>query len=457
MAFTAFITEQYLPCALPDIVSTIERKLLPSYEANLYHKAEMLTYPMHYGFYISSDQGSFYVSSLDLLETLNGKNAKDVCHTENDFREIEQYYHHGIIGFERNDFGRIVEMPVDRKFLDLYDNLETTWFCHIPLKLEIDITQKCNLTCIHCSRNASPNQPEDKISLQNLIDFLDRAGKLGVSTASFMGGEPTCHPEFIELAVIAKSAGIRDLSTSTNGLLIDEVLAEEMGALFGSIQVSIHGATSDTHDRIVRRPGAFVRACNTVKLLRRSNVHSLNISFTVMEDNFFEMPQMVRLAKELEVDFVRFLALFSEGRAKELHQWTQKEREGIGKTVISLRQDNLDFVRVEAGGFPPYYATPNDSAFYGCPAGRTLLAVNVDGQMGPCSNLDLTLGNIQENDVMDVWHSSTMRELRKRPTCNCSYSPVCSGGCLSNPNWEKMFSLKDGGWNSRSRAPKACG
>ncbi len=453
----AFENEQYLPCDLATIVSTRERKILPSYEAQIYHQLEMVVYPMHQGFYIGSGSGSFYVDSLKLLRAVKGKSAREVCQNESDFQEIEQYYHHGLIGFEENERGRFVEMPVAKKYLDLYEDLETTWFCHIPHKIEIDITQKCNLTCIHCSRNASPAQPEDKISLQNLIDFLDQAGKLGVPSVAFMGGEPTSHPEFIELAVIAKYAGIKDLSTSTNGYLIEEELAKKMAALFGAVQVSIHGATSETHERITRRPGSFVRACNAVKLLRKHNVPGLNISFTVMEDNFLEMPQMVQLAKELDADYVRFLVLFSQGRAKGLHQWSETEKNEIGQAITSLRQKNLGYVRVEAGGFPPYYELPKDAAFYGCPAGRTLLAVNADGQMGACSNLDLTSGNIQDHGIMEVWHSSSMRELRKRPTCNCSYTPVCSGGCLANPNWQNMFFPKNGGVNHGSRAPKACG
>lgn len=453
----SFENEQYLPCELPKIVSTINREILPSYEAKLYHNVEMFVYPMHQGYYIGSSAGSFYVNSLDLIRTINGKGAREVCEAEGDFKEIEQYYHHGIIGFEANGRGRLVEMPVAQKYLDLYKDQETTWFCHIPHKLEIDITKKCNLTCIHCSRDASPAQPGEKITLQNLVDFLDKAGKLEIPSAAFMGGEPTVHSEFIELAVIAKYAGIKDLSTSTNGYLVDKEMARKMAKLFGSIQVSIHGASRDTHEKITRRPGSFARACNAVRLLRKHNVHMLNISFTVMEHNYFEMPRMVQLAKELDADFVRFLVLFAEGRAKDLHQWSETEKNELGRTITSLRQENLDFVRVEAGGFPPYYEIPKDAAVYGCPAGRTLLAVNGDGHLGPCGNVELNLGTIQDSDIMDVWHSPTMRELRKRPACSCSYSSICSGGCLANPHWENMFLPKLGGSHHGSRASKTCG
>lgn len=72
----AFENEQYLPCDLATIVSTRERKILPSYEAQLYHQLEMVVYPMHQGFYIGSGGGSFYVDSLNLLRALKGKSAR---------------------------------------------------------------------------------------------------------------------------------------------------------------------------------------------------------------------------------------------------------------------------------------------------------------------------------------------------------------------------------------------
>lgn len=439
-----YAVEQFLPCNLSEITATIKRKVLPTHDAPVYITEELVAYPMNEGFYVEGRGGQFYIDSLDLLQSIHGKSVNDVCNNQDDLRELEQYYHHGIIGYEATSTGKITLQNVNKKYFGLYQDTETTWYSYIPLKMEIDLTKICNLTCKHCSRDASPSQNEQDMTLQDYVDLIERAGHIGVPSLSFMGGEPTCHPEFIELAVIAKVSGVRHLSTSTNGWLIDEERAQKMASLFNSIQVSLHGATSETHDSIVGKPGAFLRACNAAQLFKENDVGFLNIAFTVMKENAHEMPSMVHCAQQMDADSIRFLVLFAEGRGKLLDQWSNDEKEEISNSIKGLRQQYKEFITVEAGGFPPYCGVKPDAAFYGCPAGRTLLYVGADGEVKPCSNLPFSLGKIQEVDILDLWHSAEMVALRKRPPCTCSYTAICAGGCLGNPYWLKAF-IKKGG------------
>jgi radical SAM protein with 4Fe4S-binding SPASM domain len=247
------------------------------------------------------------VDSVELLGSLNGKSTHQICRPESDIDEIEQYYNHDLIGHDRTVGGKLSIPEIDEKYRSLYQGKETTWFSHIPLKIELDITKKCNLHCKHCSRPADSNSAEGKLTLQDYINVIEEAGKLGVPDISFMGGEPTCSPSFIQLAAYARMSGFRMFSTSTNGWLVDEKLVKDMAALFDVVQVSIHGADAETHDAIVGRSGAFDRACG---------------------------------------------------------------------------------------------------------------------------NLDKAIGNVRDDRIMDLWHSPMMIRLRNRPTCDCAYSKICSGGCL---------------------------
>ncbi|AAM04721.1 TPA: radical SAM protein [Methanosarcina acetivorans] len=436
-----FKNEQYLPCSIPEISYTYERKVISDKEAPLYLREDLFVYPMNAGFIVENNNGQFLTDSIGLLQLIRGKSVNDLCHNEKDLEEIEQYYRYGLIGYEKNTTAKLVIPEVSQKYFDFYESSQTTWFCHIPLKIELDITKKCNFHCKHCSREASPTTTEGEMSLQNYVDVIQQAGKIGIPEFSFMGGEPTCNPSFIELATIARMSGIRTLSTSTNGWLINEELAKKIAILFDSVQVSIHGADSETHDAIVGRPGAFSQACKAIELLKKHNVSSLNISCTVMNENAHQMEAMIQLARDLQVESIRFLVLFSKGRGSQLSQWKKEEKTEMANNLKTLSDKNINNLKVESGGFPPYYKIGNNAAIYGCPAGRSLMYISADGDVRACGNLDHTIGNIRDMKIMDLWHSDTMISLRKKPACDCPYTDICAGGCLANEYWSKMFNI----------------
>ncbi len=68
-------------------------------------------------------------------------------------------------------------------------------------KLEIDITYSCNLNCINCCRSCS-QAPENKHLTIDIIEkFIEDSDKKKKKWKSIhvLGGEPTLHPNFIEI------------------------------------------------------------------------------------------------------------------------------------------------------------------------------------------------------------------------------------------------------------------
>src|SRR5258708_1880072 len=96
----------------------------------------------------------------------------------------------------------------------------------------VPITSACNLDCPICY---TVNKNDDafmlsKESFQKTLDHLVRQHD-ELDIINFTGGEPTLHPELPELLRMARRAGIRRLTVSTNGLrLKDEAYVEELAA-----------------------------------------------------------------------------------------------------------------------------------------------------------------------------------------------------------------------------------
>lgn len=85
----------------------------------------------------------------------------------------------------------------------------------------VDITNRCNLTCPVCFANANaagylyePDMEHVRRMLQALRDEKPVAGRI----VQFSGGEPTIHPRFLDILRMANDMGFSHLQIATNGL-----------------------------------------------------------------------------------------------------------------------------------------------------------------------------------------------------------------------------------------------
>ncbi len=92
----------------------------------------------------------------------------------------------------------------------------------------MEITGQCNLSC-HICFAAAPSGghvPFDQISsmIDSYVSYEAEPELLQLS-----GGEPTLHPDLLEIVRYAKNLGIQDVAVSTNGLrLLEDDFAEEL-------------------------------------------------------------------------------------------------------------------------------------------------------------------------------------------------------------------------------------
>src|ERR1041384_2667180 len=85
----------------------------------------------------------------------------------------------------------------------------------------VDLTNRCNLTCPVCFANANtagylyePDVATIRTMLQALRDEKPVAGRI----VQFSGGEPTVHPDFFEVLRMAKEMGFSHTQVATNGI-----------------------------------------------------------------------------------------------------------------------------------------------------------------------------------------------------------------------------------------------
>jgi glycosidase/MoaA/NifB/PqqE/SkfB family radical SAM enzyme len=184
-----------------------------------------------------------------------------------------------------------------------------------PSRIDLSITEVCNLQCRHCITLA-PERTRSRTARTLapwLLDRLREPFELASYVGFVHGGEPLAAPIFFDvLGAIgqARRGNATTIHLLTNGLLLTE---RTSGRLFDagvrSISVSLDGALAETNDAI-RSGGRFsqiVENLRAASLLRRAvgaDVR-MGISFVILRQNAGEAARMVELCAELGLDWLK--------------------------------------------------------------------------------------------------------------------------------------------------------
>lgn len=119
----------------------------------------------------------------------------------------------------------------------LQENIELAW---------ININRTCNLRCKWCYAKGS--KYSQVMAIDDAYELLEVLHEYGIKTINLIGGEPTQHPNFINIVKQIKQMGIR-CSVVTNGLLFKDAkfLNKVKEAGVDSINVSVKGICNDDY------------------------------------------------------------------------------------------------------------------------------------------------------------------------------------------------------------------
>lgn len=179
--------------------------------------------------------------------------------------------------------------------------------------MRISITDRCNLRCRYCM----PEQIEtvamsEILTYEEITTVVREAAEIGITRVKITGGEPLVRRDASRLIGMLKDVpGIREVTLTTNGILLSEQLEELIQAGVDSINISLdtldperyHQITGfDCLDRVKAGLDAALASGVPVKInavsLKREDVEPL-----------------VALTKERPLD-VRFIELMPIGMGK---------------------------------------------------------------------------------------------------------------------------------------------
>lgn len=316
-----------------------------------------------------------------------------------------------------------------------------------PFVVVWEMTQACDLTCLHCRAEAQPLRHARELSTAEARGLIDQIADLRAGVLVLSGGDPMKRPDVFELVRYGRDHGVRMAMTpSVTPLLTDEAIRRLAAEGLSQFAVSLDGSCARIHDSFRGLDGAFARTMEVVRVAREAGL-PVQINTTVSRHNLADLPAMVELLSKLDVVLWSVFFLVPVGRGQADQRIQPEEYEQVFELLWSLRQRvpfniksteaphyrrfvlrKLKEARQE-GGNPPVvgYESMNLND------GRGFVFISHVGEVFPSGFLAVSVGNIRQSPLAELYRNTPlMRDLRDVDRLGgkcgaCEFKTVCGG------------------------------
>ena len=315
-----------------------------------------------------------------------------------------------------------------------------------------ELTQKCNMRCLHCGSYATGKR-KDELTTEEALDLCDQLGDMGLKYITLSGGEPLLRKDWHKIARRLIENGVR-VAMITNGYFIKENIKKfiNLRPFIEQIAVSIDGIR-ETHDYIRQTPGSFDRGMDGLMLARKLKINTAAIS-CISRWNLHELEEIQKELMKRKVLGWQVQVVFPGGRMREhmkqlplpediipVAQFIKREGEKFKNKKIPI-----DTFCADDMGYCSSICKYINPHWQGCQAGLRSIGIESDGTIKGCLSLypevtdkedPFAEGNIREKSLKEIWENkdgfSYNRKFDKRKAkgfCRtCKHLELCRCGC----------------------------
>jgi MoaA/NifB/PqqE/SkfB family radical SAM enzyme len=168
-------------------------------------------------------------------------------------------------------------------------------FPRLPLKGSIDLTYRCNNSCLHCWLWVPDQEAIQKqeLTFDEIQRIAGEARAMGCRYWYISGGEPLLRPDFPEIfeCLTGKATGY---TLNTNGTLITPEIARLLTRK-GTKMVALYGATAEVYDHVTHHPGGFEKLIQGMNYLKEAGAGFI-VQLIPMQANYHQWGEMISLA-----------------------------------------------------------------------------------------------------------------------------------------------------------------
>ncbi|HEY7530231.1 MAG TPA: GTP 3',8-cyclase MoaA [Gemmatimonadota bacterium] len=234
-----------------------------------------------------------------------------------------------------------------------------------PLRtLRISVTDKCNLRCQYCM----PEEEYAWLGREEILSFEEVAllagvfTDLGVDRVRLTGGEPLLRRGLPELVrMLASNPAVRDLSLTTNGVLLPRLAADLRRAGLRRVTVSLDTLRPDRFRASTRRD-AHPLVLEGIRAARDAGFGPLKLNAVVIRGfNDDELADLVEFGRAHDAE-VRFIEYMDVGGAT---RWERERVVGRDEmlAVLERRYGCIEALRERGSAPAERYVLPDGTTF----------------------------------------------------------------------------------------------
>ncbi len=312
--------------------------------------------------------------------------------------------------------------------------------------LSFCITDKCNLNCYFCSRNATVGN-NNFMSTEFICQYIDEALEFSdIKTVNLSGGEPFLHPQLEDILrlIHQKKLGIR---INSNGLFFNDRTLEMLKKYEAKyFTISLDSSDKRIHDNIRGQKGAFEKTVQNLEKISKEGFQYF-VKATVTKESVTTLFDLMKLVERVGATGFSIGRLVPVGRGKEHRNAMETIKqtyfdqirlcsEYAKKSRLKLIIDEPLRYKCDVRSIEFLRNTQKikSELWGGCTAGTAYLYLFMNGDCLACPGITLPAGNLNKLSLKDIWFNSPLlKDMRTRQNLKgecgtCSNKTIC-GGC----------------------------
>ena len=165
------------------------------------------------------------------------------------------------------------------------------------ISLRITLTNRCNVNCLYCHHDGMVKS-KDEMTADELYTICKVAKNLGVKKIRLSGGEPLLKKDIVETVEKIASLDFKDISMTTNGILLEKYAQDLKDAGLDRVNVSLDTLNRETFEFITKKDYLEDAKRGIMKAVD-VGLYPVKINMVIMKDiNQNEIDDMFEFCKE---------------------------------------------------------------------------------------------------------------------------------------------------------------
>jgi AdoMet-dependent heme synthase len=316
-----------------------------------------------------------------------------------------------------------------------------------PLLVVWEVTQACDLACVHCRANAQTERNSNELTTEEGYRLLEETKQFGNPLLVLTGGDPLKRPDLYDLVRSSVQLGLRtNITPSATPLLTPEAIDRLKSSGISRMAIGLDGPDAPTHDGIRGGGGTYDQA-----ILALGHACEIGLETQVLTSvTRSNLSKLARIAEQVDEAQSKMWSLFFPVAhpANQDEELTGAEYEKVFEFLFEISKiAPFEVKTTEAMHYRRYTAQRLKAEHGGrggvngrmlwrttaVSEGRGFVFVSHTGEIFPSGFLPVSAGNVRMDSLVDVYRNSSLFRILRTPEANvgkcgyCDYRKLCGG------------------------------